>query len=110
MFPKLAKEWHPSKNRGLTPEKVTTTSKKKVWWRCSTCTHEWKAAISERSAGQGCKKCLKNEVKEKPKTKDKTIDNAKPAKPKAKPKATTKAAPTPKAKAKAKTTKKKNTA
>ena len=71
MFPKLAKEWHPTKNRGLTPAKVTTTSKKKVWWKCSTCKHEWKAAISDRCNGQGCKKCLKNQVKPKPKTKGK---------------------------------------
>jgi hypothetical protein len=53
----------------LTPAKVTTTSKKKVWWKCSTCGHEWKAAIADRCAGQGCKKCLKNQTKEKAKTK-----------------------------------------
>jgi DNA-directed RNA polymerase subunit RPC12/RpoP len=72
MFPQLAKEWHSSKNRGLTPAKVTTTSKKKVWWKCSTCGHEWKAAIADRCAGQGCKKCLKNQTKEKTTTKSGT--------------------------------------
>ena len=32
-FPKVAKEWHPSKNKPLTPKDVTPGSKKKVWWK-----------------------------------------------------------------------------
>ena len=33
--PKLASEWHPTKNGNLTPSDVTLASPKKVWWKCS---------------------------------------------------------------------------
>ena len=42
--PKLAKEWHPSKNGLLKPSDVTTKSGKTVWWKCEK-GHEWKAKI-----------------------------------------------------------------
>ena len=32
--PKLAKEWHPTKNGDLTPKDVTAHSGKTVWWKC----------------------------------------------------------------------------
>jgi hypothetical protein len=54
--PKLAKEWHPRKNIGLTPFNVTPRSGKKVWWRCKE-GHEWQARISNRSRGVGCPRC-----------------------------------------------------
>lgn len=56
--PALAKEWHPTRNRGLTPEKVTRSSFKKVWWLCSkNLKHEWRATVAARSAGNGCPHC-----------------------------------------------------
>jgi len=30
--PKLAEEWHPTKNGNLTPKDVLPKSGKKVWW------------------------------------------------------------------------------
>ena len=54
--PNLAKEWHPTKNKSLTPQDVTAFSRDQVWWRCSK-GHEWKAAISRRSNGDGCFYC-----------------------------------------------------
>jgi hypothetical protein len=54
--PNLAKEWHPTKNGSLTPRDVTAISHDQVWWLCSK-GHEWKAAISSRSKGQGCFYC-----------------------------------------------------
>jgi hypothetical protein len=54
--PNLAKEWHPTKNGSLTPRDVTAFSHDQVWWLCSK-GHEWKAAISNRSNGQGCFYC-----------------------------------------------------
>jgi hypothetical protein len=54
--PTLAKEWHPAKNGSLRPENVTANSHNQVWWQCSK-GHEWKAAISSRSNGQGCFYC-----------------------------------------------------
>ena len=58
--PKLAKEWHPTKNRKLTPRDVMPGSGKKVWWQCSK-GHEWQAIIRNRSKakGIGCPECQK---------------------------------------------------
>lgn len=30
--PKLSREWHPTKNGGLTPYNITPGSSKKAWW------------------------------------------------------------------------------
>jgi hypothetical protein len=54
--PKLAAEWHPTKNGDLTPSSVMSGSNKKVWWKCGE-GHEWQAVISSRSKGAGCKEC-----------------------------------------------------
>ena len=51
--PKIAAEWHPTLNGGLTPEMVTAGSRKKAWWECAY-GHAWKAAIYSRT---GAKKC-----------------------------------------------------
>lgn len=57
--PKLAKEWHPSKNSTLTPSEVTTGSSRKVWWLCpKNELHSWQAVISSRhTGGHGCPYC-----------------------------------------------------
>lgn len=60
--PKLAKEWHPTKNGTLTPKDVTPKSGKKVWWLCEK-KHEWKAQISMRAYGTGCPICYMNKIK-----------------------------------------------
>lgn len=54
--PTLASEWHPTKNKSLTPCNVTQGSKKKVWWKCSK-GHEWEAAICDRYLGSNCPTC-----------------------------------------------------
>lgn len=54
--PKLALEWHPSKNGDLTPEKVTYGKGKKVWWICPE-GHEYQATILHRSHGTNCPIC-----------------------------------------------------
>ena len=62
--PDLAKEWHPSKNGNKTAQSVTYGSSKRVWWLCSECATEWKAAPKERSAGKGnCPECTKKAVR-----------------------------------------------
>ena len=56
--PKLASEWHPTKNMDLKPEDFTLGSPKKVWWQCPEGDdHEWEATISHRSSGNGCPFC-----------------------------------------------------
>jgi hypothetical protein len=34
LFPKIAEEWHPTKNGNLKPENFVKGSGKKVWWKC----------------------------------------------------------------------------
>lgn len=54
--PALAKEWHPTKNKSLTPQRVVRGSGKIVWWLCKK-GHEWENSIVKRSFGQGCPYC-----------------------------------------------------
>lgn len=57
--PEVAKEWHPTKNEGLTPKDFTRASARKVWWLCSVSpSHEWQAQIKNRTIlGSGCPIC-----------------------------------------------------
>lgn len=54
--PRVAKEWNYEKNGDLTPDKVTKSSGKKVWWKCEI-GHEWEAPISNRNKGSNCPIC-----------------------------------------------------
>lgn len=54
--PKLAAQWHPTKNGILTPKDVTAFSRDNVWWKCSK-GHEWSAPVNARHNGQGCFYC-----------------------------------------------------
>lgn len=55
--PDVAKEWHPSKNLGLTPSKVIAGSNKKFWWWCEQ-GHEWAASANKRAYRRtGCPFC-----------------------------------------------------
>jgi len=54
--PKLASEWHPTKNGQITPNDVTCSSNKKVWWKCRK-GHEWQTVIYSRTQGRGCPYC-----------------------------------------------------
>jgi len=55
--PKIASEWHPTKNFDLTPNDITLYSNKKVWWLCKNKGHEWEARVYSRSRGSGCPCC-----------------------------------------------------
>ena len=56
-FPLLALQWSP-RNGDLTPDKVSTGSHRKVWWRCGQ-GHEWQAAVYSRTGklSTGCPAC-----------------------------------------------------
>jgi hypothetical protein len=54
--PRLAAEWHPTKNGTLTPHDVKPGSSKKVWWLCSK-GHGWIATVNSRNRGSGCPHC-----------------------------------------------------
>jgi len=61
--PKLAKQWHPTKNGNLTPKDVLPRSNKKVWWQCEK-GHEWPAVINDRMKGTGCPICAGRSLKD----------------------------------------------
>ena len=56
--PAVAASWHPTLNGALTPEDVTTGSRRKVWWKCPE-GHSWKAVVYSRARSQksGCPVC-----------------------------------------------------
>ena len=47
-FPKIAQEWHPTKNGELNPNLITKRSGKKVWWLCER-SHEYQATVANRT-------------------------------------------------------------
>ena len=55
--PRLASEWHPTKNGKLTPKDITPGRNKKVWWQCRK-GHEWQALVKSRAKGTGCPFCI----------------------------------------------------
>ena len=57
--PKIAAEWHPTKNGKVYPETVTRYSNKNVWFRChKNFTHEWKTFIYHRTVNESnCPYC-----------------------------------------------------
>lgn len=56
--PEIAKEWHPTKNGKLTPDKVIAGGKRKVWWQCKKDkSHEWETQVYLRIKGGKCPDC-----------------------------------------------------
>ena len=56
-YPRLAAQWHPTRNEGLTPDDVVPGTTRKVWWVCEK-GHEWQASVASRtSRGNGCPYC-----------------------------------------------------
>jgi rubrerythrin len=55
-YPSVAAQWHPTKNGTLDPNAVEPGSTRKVWWKC-TFGHEWRATVSNRARGSGCRFC-----------------------------------------------------
>lgn len=56
LYPDIAAEWHPTKNKSRTPLLVPAGSNQKAWW-IGRCGHEWETKISHRSDGSGCPYC-----------------------------------------------------
>lgn len=61
LFPEIAKEWHPTKNGFLTPDKVISGSMQSAWW-LGKCGHEWPARVAHRTKGSGCPYCSGTKV------------------------------------------------
>ena len=61
LFPKIADEWHPTKNGDSKPEEFTYGSKTRVWWICPK-GHEYdsKIFVRTRKEKSGCPHCYRN--------------------------------------------------
>ncbi len=57
--PELVAQWHPSRNRGLSPAAVGMASTEPIWWLCQTCGHEWQTSVESRRKDAGCPACLR---------------------------------------------------
>ena len=57
-FPKLAEQWHPTKNGDLRACDVTRQSSRRVWWVCEK-GHEWSTVVQNRARGSGCQYCAR---------------------------------------------------
>ena len=60
LYPNLASEWHPTKNK-LPATEITPGSRRFAWWRCSiNPEHEWEGYVFNRVNGDGnCPICAK---------------------------------------------------
>jgi len=49
-FPRVASQWHPSKNGTLRPGDVLSKSNKRVWWQCKVSSdHVWQATVESKT-------------------------------------------------------------
>ncbi len=62
--PTVAEEWDYDKNPSrLFPTILPTGSLRPVWWKCSVCSHSYKASPESRTVrGKGCPECEKNKL------------------------------------------------
>eukprot|EP01083_Nonionella_stella_P280969 956032_1 len=64
-YPKIAAEFHPVKNYGISPAVLHVRSHKSLWWRCATdAEHEWQTTLDKRTRdeGTGCPYCSGHRV------------------------------------------------
>lgn len=54
--PKIAEQWHPTKNT-MKSNEVKAGSDKKAWWLGKECGHEWESSVANRVKGSGCLIC-----------------------------------------------------
>ncbi len=59
--PVLAAQWDAERNGILTPQQVTLTSNRKVWWICEK-GHSFQTVIASRANGTGCPYCTNRKV------------------------------------------------
>ncbi len=58
VYPKIAAQWHKTKNGELLPSEVLFGARIKVWWQCEN-GHEWLAYLYSRDPKtSGCSACL----------------------------------------------------
>lgn len=66
LHPRIAAQWHPTKNGTLTPGDVVRSSGIRVWWQCPKGPdHAWHGSVHARTAGRrdrSCPFCTGNRV------------------------------------------------
>ncbi len=65
--PELANEIHDVLNENLDISSIKVASSRKIWWKCSTCDHEWRATPYRRlssihTKSRGCGVCSGNSI------------------------------------------------
>ena len=62
-IPRLFAEY--SSRNILPAEQVSAGTRRKLWWVCGVCKHEWEAVGAQRVGGTGCPACCNKDVTEK---------------------------------------------
>lgn len=59
LFPAVSREFHPTKNKGKTPDTLLASGTDRIWWQCSkNKRHVWQSEIYLRTLrGTGCRVC-----------------------------------------------------
>lgn len=56
-YPDIAAEWHEDRNNGTSPDSISPSSKKYIWFKCNK-GHEWHVRLASRTNGNtGCPYC-----------------------------------------------------
>jgi hypothetical protein len=62
-YPNISKQWHPTKNKSFSPEKIYKGTNKSFWWKCNVADdHIWKSRVADRIDGHNCPMCSGNIV------------------------------------------------
>ncbi|HIA54784.1 MAG TPA: hypothetical protein EYN91_22320 [Candidatus Melainabacteria bacterium] len=61
LFPKLAAEIHPTRNKGINASELRAFGPEYIWWRCRyNPSHIWRAKVDNRTRNEsGCPECWK---------------------------------------------------
>lgn len=58
VYPKIAAQWHPTRNSDLLPKHIRPGSNVPRWWLCEVCGHQWETKPAHRTcSGSGCPPC-----------------------------------------------------
>jgi very-short-patch-repair endonuclease len=60
-YEEIAKEWHPTLNGTITPQKIRPKSHKKFWWLCKN-NHHYLSSAGTRARGRGCPYCVGKKI------------------------------------------------
>jgi Probable Zinc-ribbon domain len=72
--PDIAAQWHPTRNGAERPDQFTWGSDHYAWWQCPKVkSHVWRAQISSRTIGNGCRQCSNRGRKGKPVEPDEVV-------------------------------------